>query len=64
VIYVEKISSGAYLASLTSQEEPADYRSPSPLTTAEVITELLRRGAELAEIEAALEAADKEWTSN
>jgi hypothetical protein len=64
MIHVEKMWSGFYLVSFTSQEAPADYRSPKPLSAAEVITELLQRGAALSEIEAALEAADKEWISN
>jgi hypothetical protein len=61
MIYIKKIYSGAYWASFISESAPADYRSSSSLSAAEVIAALLQRGANMAEIEAALAIADQEW---
>jgi hypothetical protein len=64
MIYIKKIYSGSYWVSFISEAAPADFRSSSPLSAADVIAALSQRGANMAEIEAALAIADQEWISN
>jgi len=64
MIIVRKIYEGAYWASFTSRETPADFRSSSPLSAQDVIDELSRRGAARPEIDEALGVADQEWKAS